>query len=215
MTVKEILKNLYGITEPNGLTDEEFEYFEKRFGKLPEPLREFYSLCGHCESVKFIQDEWLLPEDYKKWRWLDDTKDFIIVNENQAVCQAYIKESDLSLSNPPVYVTHDNGKTGTLCAKSLDDFIKAFLVYQSVFSIKFNSEAFYLIDGDDYKCIQSRLKEYPFEILSWCNELSIKLFYDSPDSAVFVIGDNMLYGANSKKSFEKLQRLLNGIGDEM
>ena len=67
MTIKEILENIYGITEEQGLSEDDIKYFENRFGKIPDTLKEFYLLCGNNLKVSsYNQDWWFLPEHYKK-----------------------------------------------------------------------------------------------------------------------------------------------------
>ena len=219
--MREILKNLYGITEPDGLTEEEFAFLENKFGNVPEKLRGFYSLCGHCENVLFVQDEWITPESYKKYGWIDDTAkgNMILLHENQGVCDAVIFREDLGKDDPPVYVISDNGDEPLLCAKSTEEFIKAALVYQGVFGFNFIPEAFFYISDDEFELLKEKLELMPYHLENWLFIDNIRLFRYSADGALFLIGSEgeyqMSYGAASEETFEKLSALLNGIGEEM
>lgn len=216
MTIKEILENIYGITEEQGLSEDDIKYFENRFGKIPDTLKEFYLLCGNNLKVSsYNQDWWFLPEHYKKWEWLENSKDFLILNENQGVCHAFIRECDLGQANPPVYVSFDEDEQPKLCANSVDEFVKAFLIYEGSFGMPYFSEDFYFISEEDFDFIKNNFKEYKFKVANWMTDGVIRFFYDTPDSVIFVFVDNlqMHFSARNKETFDRLEELLGDMGE--
>lgn len=213
MTVKEILKDIYGIDEENALFESDLKYFDNRFGRLPNTLKEFYLICGNNPYVTVCQDCWLMPEHYKKWEWLQKSKDFIILNENQGVCRAFIKEEDFGKPNPPVYVRFDEDEPPKICANSVDEFVKAFLVYEGSLCMPYMNDSFYFINEDEFKFIKSNFKEYPFKIEYWIGDGSIRLFYNTSDCICVVGNYQMHYGARNKENFEQLENLLGSMGE--
>lgn len=219
MNLTDVLANLYNIFQPNGLNNEEINFLEEKYGKLCEPLKEFYLWCGHYPLVINSQDCWIMPKDYHKWNWLKDKKEMLLLNENQSVCYTAIREQELKTENPPVYVTYDEGQNWKLCSETIDEFIKAVLIYESLFTFKYGSEEFYWINNDEYEYINNNFKAYPFKLNNWIVESFIHLYYNTSDSVICVMGNiesndiQMFYGAVSQSSFDKLKNLLNGIGE--
>ena len=218
--MREILKNLYGITEFDGLNDEEFAFLENKFGNIPEKLIEFYSLCGNHKYALNCYDEWVTPGDYKANEAdIDETAggNLMLLNENQGVCCAVILKDDLGKDDPPVYVIDGSDESPYLSADNLEDFIKSALVYEAVFAVLYSSERILELSKSDYEKAAERLEKLPYHF-EWGSR--IWLFRASPDSAAFIVEIDeedyrMLYGAASEESFERISALLDGIGKEM
>ena len=222
MDIHSLLKNIYGISAPQGMSEEDILFLKQRFGQIPEVLEAFYKICGAEDRVLHSQDRWIVPKNYKEWKWLnDDKEDLILVIENQGCCYAAIRKSDLGQENPPVYVTEDEGETWTLCSDSLECFIKTMLVYQGAFLLDYFSEDIYWITQEEFEQILNNMQEYSFHIESWMGEMPIRAFYTERDTAVVVMGQDadddlqMFYGAGSQENFEQLQELLDGMGEEV
>ena len=216
-TIREILKNLYQIETPNGLTEDELTFLENKFGKLPKALREFYALCGNCNNVMMNQDMWIVPKDYQKWKRLNDNKYMLLLNENQSCYIAAILENDFGKEDPFVYVSDDCGESWKVCADSAEKFLKAALIYEAVFSFQYSSKSYYWITEDGFEILKEKLTLLPFYLDNWFGK--VWLFQDLPNSAAFVLevdGDfQMLYGAVSEESFCRLANKLEGIGEEL
>lgn len=217
MTIKEILRNIYGIDEEKGLSEDDMKYFESRFGKVPDTLREFYLLCGNNPNViNYNQDLWCTPSDYRKWTWLQKSEDFIILNENQGVCHAFIKKEDFGKPNPPVYVRWFGvDEPPRICANSVDEFVKSFLVYEGSFGVPYFSEDFYFISEEEFDFIVNNFKEHNFKAENWMTDGEMRFFYDTPDSVICVFVDclQMHFGARNKETFDKLENILGGMGE--
>lgn len=211
-----MLKSLYAVDEFQGYGDEDIDYIKQLFGDIPKVLEEYYRTAGRTEEFHNVQDIWLLPEHFKNWKWTQETEYMILLNENQGVCCAGIKREDLSLENPPVYVT-SNDKDWLLCADSVSGFLSAALAYEAAFTFKFCPKEFYWISEEEFKSIESRLNKYPFELKNWL-DMKLMLYYSDDKNLVAVMdcGDlQMLYGASSEKSYRKLLDSIGDLGEAM
>lgn len=216
--MEKLIKNLYTADSFIGCTEEEIVFMKKMFGALPEVLENFYKMVAKTESLHHIQDCWILPEHFTKYKWLNDTECLIILNENQGVCQAGIKRADLTKTDPPVYVKTDDNDW-VLSAPSTSEFLMAMLGYESVFNMKHQPEAFYWITEDELAIIKAKMNKLPYEVHNWLYDMEISLYANAPDNIVAVMecgGDlQVLYGANSEEGYEKLMIVMEGIGEEM
>lgn len=118
--------------------------------------------------------------------------------------------------NPPVYVTEvfENEEVCKPCTESVEVFIKAFLMYEGSLRMPYWNEDFYFISEDEFEIIKSSFKEYDFKFENWIVDGAVRFFYDNPDSVICVMGDDLQlhYGARSKDSFERIDRLLADFG---
>jgi len=217
----ERVKILYGINSFQGYSEEEVGSMRQVFGALPKVLEDFYYTAGRTEAFRNVQDIWMSPEKFKKCGWLkDDTQTggmFVILNENQGVCQAGVRKEDLSLADPPVYNFYcDELKP---CAPSVSEFLVAALVYEAVFSFDECSEDFYYLEEKDMDILKSRLDKLPLEIQSWVGDMKITMYSNAPDNLVTVMecdGEyNICYGAVTKASFDHLSEAIEDIGEPL
>lgn len=218
------VKALYAVETLHGYTEEEITWLKGKFGALPQVLEEYYRNAGGTQEFHCVQDEWILPEHFQRWKWLQQSEDLILLNENQGVCRAGIHREDLSLPNPPVYSTEDD-QQWELCAPSVSDFLWAALAYEAVFQFAYGAEEFYWLTDRDVALLEEKLTEktlakLPFALSNWINGMSITLYYHKMDDMIAVMdcGDGnptMLYGAASEGSFYELQAILEGIGEAM
>lgn len=212
----DMLKNLYAVNEFQGYTDEDIAYIKQLFGNIPKVLEEYYRIAGKTEAFHHVQDTWILPEHFKKWKWTQESEYMILLNENQGVCCAGIKKEDLSLENPPVYATNFD-EEWVLCADSVSEFLSAALAYEAVFTFEFFPEEFYWITEEEFEFIESKLEKYPFEIKSWM-DMKIMLYYSGDENLVAVMDCEdlqILYGASSEESYAELRNLIGDIGEAM
>ena len=213
--MREILKNLYGITEYKSLDEKEFAFLENKFGAIPGKLREFYSLCGHCRNVIYGHDNWIMPDEYMDYRQTekDDSGNMVIFSENQGVCRAVILKEDLVKDDPPVYIIDGSEESPYLSTDDLEDFIKSSLVYEFVMS---TYEKISELAKADYDKVCERLEKLPFSF-NWGSRLY--LFKNAPDSAAVVVEISeekyyLLFGAANPVSYDKISAVLDGIGTE-
>ena len=102
--MENLIRNLYKIETLSGCTEEEIDFMKQKFDALPLVLEKFYETIVKTDALHHIQDQWILPEHFEKYPWLNDSECLIIMNENQGVCQAGIRKEDLRKQDPPVYV---------------------------------------------------------------------------------------------------------------
>lgn len=210
---------LYAVETLQGYMAKDIELLKSMFGTLPQVLEEYYHTAGQTKAFHHVQDTWILPEHFQKWKWLQQSEYMILLNENQGVCRAGIRREDLCLPNPPVYSTEDD-KNWVLCAPTTSEFLSAALAYEAVYSFAYCPEEFYWLTADDMPLISTKLTKLPFELTNWMNNMKITLYNNEDDNMVAIMDCEdgnlcMLYGAASEKSYAKLLAVLNGIGEPM
>ena len=221
MELCELIKNLYGTDKLDGYSDEDIAFLKEMFGDLPEVLEDYYRKAGRTEILKHLQDEWILPEHYKNWHWLKQKKDFyILMNENQGVFQLGIRREDMSESNPPVYYIED-GITEKYC-DSLSEFLLCQSAYQAVFTFEYSPEEFYSITEDEFEIVKESLQKYPFELKNDEQDypFNMSFYYNASDNLYVVMnyGEDdiqVLYGAVSEESYNKLEEIVGDFGEPM
>ena len=160
-----------------------------------------------------------MPCDYFKYAWLEDFDyGIVLLNENQGVCQAYIRKQDLSLPDPPVYEWYDTGDNPYLCAPSVSEFLMAASAYEAAFTLEYNPEDFYYLEYDDIDEFESRLEKYPFK-MQWLNDVEITFYSNDPGNLVAALycesaeddGLQLIYGAVNEEAYNKLQKAIEDI----
>ena len=212
------VKKIYAVNELQGYSDEEINYMKQLFGEIPEVVEEFYRVAAKTDELHHVQDFWTDPEYYKKYNWLKKMEYLILLNENQSVCQAGICREDLQQPDPPVYVTMD-GKEWKRCANTTSEFLAIMLGYEAIFTFAYNPEEFFWMNEEEVKIIQRELVKLPYEMSNWISDIQMTLYCNAEDNLVVVMdcGDEwqVLYGAASKDSYDKLMEVMRGLGEEM
>lgn len=217
-TIQKMIQQLYAVQTVQGYAEQEIAYLKERFGTLPEVLELYYRTVGGTNACDAVQDIWIKPEHYKKWKWLQEIDNLVLLQENQGVCSAGIRKADLSLPDPPIYVTEDDGHR-LPCAPSVSMFLCAALAYESVFAMPYSSEEFYWLEEEEISVLSSHVKKLPFSLRNWlCAEIT--LYQNMPDQMVAVMqyedgSGCMLYGAASKVSYDQLHAILEDMGEAM
>lgn len=215
----EIIKSLYGIDCLQGCDIEEMNDMKSLFGELPKVLEEYYLKAAKTEEFHCVQDIWMLPEHFMKWEWLQNSEYLILLNENQGVCRAGIRREDLVLPDPPVYNSHDD-KNWKLCAPSTSEFLAAALAYESVYAMEYTPEdLYYELTEEEKELLDSKLTKYSFTMQNWINDIEIAFYSNAKDNLVALMGCEgdwqMLYGAVSEASYDKLLSVVEDMGDPM
>ena len=214
-----LVKRFYAINKFHGSKPEEINYLKQKFGQIPQVLEEFYLKAGNTDRLNHGQDTWIMPKNYEKYTWLwNFTGGIIILNENQGVCQAYIRNEDLSLPDPPVYVWYGENEEPQLCTKNLSEFIIAASAYEAAFTFEYEPEDFYYVNSEDYSEFESRLEKYPFKLTGWISsEIEITFYNNDPYNLVAALyyceddGSQLIYGAVNEEAYNKLEKALEGI----
>lgn len=215
----ETLKPLYGVSELQGYADADIAALKERFGALPAVLEEYYRAAGRTAAFHHVQDTWMLPEDFQRWEWLQRSEYLTLLVENQGVCRAGIRREDLCLPDPPVYESEDEGEWA-LCAPAVSVFLPAALAYESVIGIEFAPCDFFWLTEEELSRIRTGLTQLPYSFGPWISGMKITLYQNAPDNLAAILecedGElQMLYGAASEASYQKLMTVLKGIGEPL
>lgn len=215
MNLTTLIKQLYAVDTLEGYTEDEINLLKRKYGALPTTLEEFYRTAGRTVALFRVQDTWITLEHREKWIWLQESSHYILLNENQGVCQAGIRRSDMILPDPPVYVTMDD-TDWKLCAPTTSEFLAAALSYEAVFAFDHNFEEIYWLTEEELNVVQSRLVRLPFMLQNWL-DCAITCYNNAPDNLAVVLdfgGEyQMFYGGATTESFHKLQSVLENIGE--
>ena len=207
---------LFQLKTPTGYTKEEIEKAKAAVGGLPLELEKFYLYCGSSPELQFLQDELILPGKYPA---LLDPEYIVFYNENQGVCQAAVRKSEVLLGDPPVYTSVDNGEW-TLSSPHVSEFLKAMYDYQASICLDFNPEDFYFVTEEEKAKIESLFPKlgsfngwlYTYKVTVYGeNGIRIALMEDAEDG-----GDiQMNFAANNQEDYDKVTAMLDGIGEPM
>ena len=217
MVLTTLIKQLYAIDTLEGYTDEDIDCLKAVHGILPTVLEEFYRTAGKSITNQFVQDSWITPKNYEDWAWLRNSSHFILLNENQGVCQAGIRQEDMTLSDPPVYVSMDD-KDWKLCAPTTSKFLAAALIYEAAFTFDYSSEDIFILSEEDFKLMQSRLTKLPYAMQNWMG-CTITCYNNAPDNLAVVLDweseYQMFYGGATEESYNKLRSVLENVGEPL
>lgn len=215
MEIMEMIRQLYSVEELQGYTEDEIAFVKDCFGALPGTVEEFWRRAARTEAIHRVQDFWTEPEMFRKQERLRDSNYLILLIENQGCCRAGIRISDLLEEEPPVYVTF-NERVWTLCAESVSEFLQAALAYEAIFEFPYQPEEFlFWFTKEELETVQSGLNKMPFELHGWCHA-DMSFYNSAPDHMVAVMdcGDlQVLYGAASEESYQKLMTVMEGLGE--
>ena len=214
------IKRVYDIKKFHGSTPEEIDKLKQKFGEIPEVLEEFYLKAGNTKKYHYGQDTWIMPHDYFKYSWIQDFDEgIILLNENQGVCQAYVRKEDLPLADPPVYLWCGERKEINLCASSVREFLMAASAYEAAFTFEYNPEDFYYLSLDDIEEFEARLGKFPFKMYWISDDIEITFYSNDPGNLIAALscdsaedgGIQLIYGAVNEESYKKLEKAIYDI----
>ena len=217
MDIRQLFRDLYGVDQPQGCTDEEIAAVKEIFGALPAVVEDFWRTVGRTQRLNYVQDTWCLPEHYQKWKWLTDSDHLILLNENQGVCWAGIRREDLSLPDPPVYTQMEDDDPWLLSAPTTSEFLEAALLYEGVWQLDHCPDELYWLSNEDLTSVQSKLTRHPITLKKWLDMEMI--FYSSrPDNLVVLMGIQdgecqCFYGGATEESYTALSEVMEGLGE--
>ncbi len=209
----EILQ-LFCIENPEGYSVKDMEKIKQTVGELPEVLEKFYLKCGNTTDLRYLQDNLIFPNEYP---YMKDWEYIIFFDENQGVCQAGIKKTDVKMSDPPVYVSMD-GKAWVKSSDKVSDFLVAMYGYQASICLEYSPEEFYWITKEEKDKVEQLFTKRKEEMKRWMN-CSITLYGDNCHGRIALMhpeGEDdiqMNYAANTKEEYERMAKLLKGIGE--
>lgn len=210
MTDFSIIKQLFGITEPNGFVENEMQVVKDIFGDLPKVFIDYYAELGKIESLNHTQDSLIIPERFQYYK---QNEYLIFYTENQHACVWGIHKDDLSIPNPQVYMSYDQ-EEWSLETKTLTEFFTAMAFLQAGFALEFPGNTFYEIEQQDLDFI---VKNYSDKTVSFQQWLEGIKFYGNHHDEIIIItgGSQMFYAANSKEHFTEMDEVLSKLGEEL
>lgn len=207
---KKILE-LFKAEKAVGYSPEELSKVKAEVGELPSELEKFYLYCGNTPELHGLQDELILPNRYPA---LIDPEYIVFFNENQGVCQAAVKKSDTALGDPPVYTSVDDS-VWTLGSPRFSEFITAMFDYQASICLEYSPEEFYFITPEEKIKIESLFKKVG-KFDKWLYDCDITVYGENGGRVALMDtgGDiQMNYAANERQEFERMKKLIKGIGE--
>ena len=198
---------LFQLTRPEPLPEEQIQQIQALFGTIPEALLAYYRLCGGCQSMNATQDALLTPDGrYLHYRIqnfkYEEYCAFYV--ENQCCFIWAIKKEDLTKSNPPVYETQDDENWYQVCS-SVSEFLISQAYVQRTFSFTYSCEEFYMITQE-----QADLLAEKFPPADADSELytGVKFFQPYEDALIMLIKDDeefsCLWSSEAEQHFEKM-----------
>ena len=216
MNLLELFRDLYGVDQPQGCTDEEIAVVKEIFGTIPAVVEDFWRTFGRTTRLNYVQDIWILPEHYSRWTWPGESEYLILLNENQGVCRAGIRREDLTLSDPPVYTQREDDAPWLLSAPTTSKFLEAALLYESVWQMEYIPEEFYWLTDEELAEVQAKLTKHPAVLKNWM-EMEITFYSNRPDNLVVImdVGNQYqtLFGAVTEESYLELMDVMEGLGE--
>jgi hypothetical protein len=164
---------------------------------------------GKIKELNQTQDRLIEPEKLN----FSKNQDFLIFYvENQWVCVWGIDKNDLTIDNPPVYMSYEEDKWYKE-TNLLTDFLKAMANNQAVLALKFSSEGFITISKEELKIIELNFKKRDFSFSKW---VGID-FYGNYENDVIAVQKNdndfdVIYASSDEQQFIKMNDILNSLG---
>ncbi len=215
MDLSVLVRDLYGVDQPQGCTDEEIAAMKERFSAIPAVVEDFWRTFGHTKELDQCQDNWMFPEQYSKWKWLEEYDGLVLLNENQGCCQACVRREDLTLPDPPVY-EFVNDEAQEQISPSVSQFLEAALLYESVWQLDYAPEEFYWLTDEELAAVQAKLTKHPAVLRNWI-EMEITCYSNRPNNllAIMDVGDQYqtLYGGATQESYAALLEVMEGLGE--
>lgn len=208
----ELLK-LFKVEKPLGYSAEEVEQAKAEVGGLPLELEKFYLYCGNSPELKDLQDELILPNRYQRFLGIDY---IVFFDEDQAVCQAAVKKSDIGIDDPPVYTSIGDGEWA-LSSPHVSEFLCAMFDYQASICLEFTPEEFYFITPEEKAKVESLFPKLGgFD--NWLYDWNITVYGENGGRIALMKQEGsddiqMSFTANNEAEFKRMTALLDGIGE--
>lgn len=212
----ELLK-LFKVEKPLGYSAEEVNKAKETVGGLPLELEKFYLYCGKSPELHGLQDELVLPNRYHSFLGLDY---IIFFNENQGVCKAAVKKSDIGIDDPPVYTsvgTSLDDNKWALSSPRISEFLTAMFDYQASICLEFTPEEFYFITPEEKTKVESLFPKLGgFD--NWLYDWEVTVYGENGGRISLMEQEGsddiqMSFTANNEAEFNRMTKMLDGIGE--
>ena len=198
------IRELFGLKTTNGLPEKEINDIKNLFGTIPEPLIDYYRELGNFD-YNYWQDDLIRFNENKKCHFKHFLNDnfMIICHENQGVCYAGIKKSELFYKNPPVYFTLDADQWKIGC-DNLIDYIHGFAYIQAAIGLDYNGSFDVSDYGIDFVRKNNKNKNILFK--NWLTNGNWEFYGDYNDTIIIIASETSLfYASNNEKHFIEME----------
>ena len=204
------IKHLFGINSPNGFPENEINGILILFKTLPKILLDYYKELGNYD-FNYWQDNLIrLFEqkgiyEYKNYM----NEDYIIICcENQGVCFAAIKKTDLMENNPPVYFSFDMENWEIGC-DNLYNYIHGFAYIHAALYLDYNG--YFDLNDDGIAFIRDNFKNKDIKFKNWIVEGDTEFYGDYDDTIIILTAETSLfYASNNKNHYIEMENKWKG-----
>lgn len=226
MTDYTIVKELFGLSQPVGLSETGIAQMRAICGVLPEALETWYRELGGEEAVNQAQNCLLLPETLSSWRHGPDH--FFVYRENQCVCAWAIRREDMDRADPPVWVSFQESlpdQNGVMIPRwpvweqesaRVSDFLVGMAHLHAAFALPCGESKMYSIGEDAAARIRAKYRQKCPPFRRWPDG-GIEFYgcYEN-DSIVMMrnAGDyDLFYASGNDARFAELDAFLSPLGE--
>jgi len=211
------IKNLLGLNNSNGFSENDIENVLKSFGDFPKVLLDYYRELGNYDFNNW-QD--FLTKPYKSYYTIMDkhkidfeTDQYIIIcQENQGCCFAGIRKEDLLQENPPIYFTYGENIWKIGC-NNLFNYIHGFVYNNVVLCLDYNG--YFDISDVGIKFIRDNFKNKNVILNNWVVDGNIEFYGDYDDTIMMITAETSFYfGSKNEKHFIEMENKWKGIDIE-
>lgn len=209
MTDFKEIRRLFNITVNDGFSEQEMSVVKQVCTDIPETLYNYYTQLGKIKTLNQTQDQLIEPAKIK----LSKTQEYLIFYaENQWACVWGIRTNDLSLNNPPVYMSYDEYEWNKE-TNHISDFLYAMANLQAVFALPFSAEEYSNITVTDLAVIKNSFNKRNCSFSQW---IGIE-FYGNCENDVIAVMKNsdyfdLIYASNDKGQFKEIDEILDKLG---
>ena len=210
-----IIKELFGIKDAKGFSEEEINQVRSLHGRIPLDLERYYRELGRDEKVNHTQNNLIIPWEYT---WPESKSHLIIYAENQGVCFWGISLNDLARDNPPVYVTFDNvyKEPWELESNSLSEFLIAMAHVHAGFALSFTSDEIYMISESEADIIRKSFQKKCEPLMQWVDS-GVEFYGNYPCDSIVVMRNadayDLYYASGNEVCFNEMDSVLFSLGE--
>ena len=200
------IKQLFGVVSPNGFSENEINNIINLVGVLPEILLDYYKELGNYE-FNYWQDfliRGIEKEEFYNYDHFMNDKFIIICCENQSVCFAGIKKTDLSEKNPPIYFSNDKEHWEIGC-NNLFNYIHWFAYIHAALCL--DNNGYFDLSDSGVNFIRSNFKNKNIKFNNWVVDGDTEFFGDYDDTIMMITaGGPFYYASNNEEHFMEMEK---------
>ena len=201
------IKKLFGIGRYSrfGCSPYDIEELKESFEILPKVLIDYYLELGEHEALNFTQDNLISPEEI----YMSDSGYLVFYEENQKSCIWGIKEQDLFMDNPPVYMAYDEDDKFIMESGTLSEFFTIMAYMQGSFGLPYTCDEIYEIEEHGADMIRKQFKNKGVSMKAWIN---VEFYGNSETEVIALIKNddyyNVSFGSRIKNEFNKIDEVI-------